>query len=58
MTVPAPLREAGVVVEIVGMGFTVTVTGTVGIDVHAKAFNVDIVVLRYCVVVVNPEGAS
>jgi hypothetical protein len=58
VTVPAPLREAGVVVEIVGMGFTVTVTGTVGTDVHVKPPSVDIVVLLYCVVVVNPEGAS
>ena len=58
VTVPTPLREAGVVVEIVGIAFTVTVTNAVGLDVQARLFNVDIVVLRYCVDVVNPEGAS
>jgi hypothetical protein len=37
---------------------TVTVTGVVAADSHATPFRVDIVILRYCVVVVRPVGTS
>ena len=58
VTVPAPLREAGVVDEIVGMAFTVTVTNAVGSDVQARLFNVETVVRLYWVVAVKPDEGS
>jgi hypothetical protein len=37
---------------------TVTVTAAVATDSHATEFNVETVILRYWVVVVNPAGTS
>lgn len=58
VTVPAPLREPLVVDAIVGIALTVTVTTEVGSELHARLLWVAIVVLRYCVVAVSPDGAS
>jgi hypothetical protein len=58
VTVPVPLRDPGVVDEIVGMAFTVTVTIAVGSDVQARLFNVETVVRLYWVVAVKPDGGS
>jgi hypothetical protein len=52
------LRLPFVVEVIVGIALTVTVTTAVGDEVHAKLLSVDIVVLLYWVVAVNPDGAS
>jgi hypothetical protein len=42
----------------VGTACTVTVTAAVAADSHATEFSVDMVILRYCVVAVKPEGTS
>jgi hypothetical protein len=40
------------------VSLTVTVIAAVAEDSHATEFSVDMVILRYCVVVVKPDGTS
>jgi hypothetical protein len=47
-----------VVDVIVGIAFTVTVTTAEGSDEQARLLCVAIAILLYCVVAVNPDGAS
>jgi hypothetical protein len=55
-----PKQGEELVMEIAGteVSLTVTVTAAVATDSHATEFSVDMVILRYCVVAVKPEGTS